>query len=75
MITYQVPTQRSVILAVYDVAGKMIRVLDQGVREAGLYSIRWDGTDDFGRTVASGVYFCRLEMGDVVHTKKIIMVR
>ncbi len=53
-----------VSLRVYDVSGRLVRVLVDEVREAGSYEAVWDGTNDKGRGIASGIYFCRMEAGD-----------
>jgi hypothetical protein len=47
-------------LAVYDVAGRLVAVLSDGPAAAGEHEARWDGRDDSGRPVSSGVYFVRL---------------
>ena len=47
-------------LAVYDVQGRLVRTLSQGVRAAGAHTARWDGTDSQGTKVPAGVYFYRL---------------
>ena len=46
-----------------------------GRREAGIYTIRWDGRDDSGRALASGVYLCRLRAGGEAQTRKLLLVR
>lgn len=43
--------------------------------EAGLYRVEWNGKNDYGEYVSSGIYFYRLEAGDFVATKKIVLVR
>ena len=46
------------VLAIYDVLGQKVRVLVEDFVEAGYRSVVWDGRDDIGRDVASGVYLC-----------------
>ena len=46
-----------------------------GSREARQYTLRWDGRDDRGQSVASGVYLYRLRAGDQVQTRKLLMLR
>lgn len=62
-------------LAVYDLLGRRIRMLTEGVRSAGEYEVVWDGRDDFGQQVASGVYFYRLEMHGFSQTRKLTLTR
>jgi flagellar hook assembly protein FlgD len=47
-------------VTVYDVTGRLVRILADGVAEAGEHHVAWDGKDAHGRTVSSGLYFCRL---------------
>jgi flagellar hook assembly protein FlgD len=49
---------------IYDVAGRLVRVLIQGRMRAGEYRLRWDGRKDNGSPVSSGVYFFRVEIGN-----------
>ena len=64
-----------VILGVYDVLGRRIRTLIDGVQPAGEYLAVWDGTDDHGRSVASGTYFGRLQVGPVVDSRMMLLAR
>ncbi len=60
LIQYQLPEASKITLTIYNLFGQELRTLVAGQREAGCYSEIWDGRDDFGRRVASGVYFYRL---------------
>jgi hypothetical protein len=74
-IRYQLAAKGKVSLTVYNVLGQAVkRVVDQE-QDAGAYTVAWDGKDKSGRTVASGVYFYRLEAGAVSQTKKMVKVR
>ena len=64
-----------VSIRVYDVSGRLVRVLVDEIREAGSYEAVWDGANDAGRRTASGVYFCRMEAGDYERTVKMIQLR
>lgn len=59
----------------FDLAGQKVAVLEQGYREAGAYAIRWDGRDEHGTELASGVYLYRLQAGAQVETRKLVLVR
>lgn len=65
----------NVSLYVYDAAGRLVRVLVQERREAGIYKETWDGLDDSGRAVASGVYFYNINAGVFRETKKMVLMR
>ncbi len=62
-------------LRVYDVSGRLVRVLGDEVREAGAYEVAWDGTNNGGRATASGIYFCRMEATDYERTLKMVLLR
>jgi hypothetical protein len=62
-------------IVVYDVSGARIRLLAEGPFGAGEHRIRWDGKDDRGRDVASGAYFIRMDAGDEVSSRKVVLLR
>jgi len=64
-----------VTLAVYDATGRRVRTLVSGRREARSYDVAWDGRDDAGTRVASGVYFYRLTAGSFTQTKKMVLLK
>ena len=71
-----VAATREVRLAVHDVRGRRVRSLYDGPLAAGWRTVVWDGQDDGGRAVASGVYFLRAEgAGAGVATRKLVLVR
>ncbi len=74
VIDYALPVAGAVSLTVYDAAGRPVRTLEQGVRDAGRYSVAWDGRNDGGETVAAGIYFYTLETDDTSATEKLIVV-
>ena len=74
-IDYQLAEDGFVELAVYNVLGQRVRTLEAGDHVAGTYSLLWDGRDDVGLDVASGVYFYRLETGNFTSTKRMILMR
>ena len=60
-IPYALPAQGRARLAIYDVAGRLVSVLVDGLRPAGEHTAVWNGEDDAGRPAASGVYIARLQ--------------
>lgn len=64
-----------VSLRVFDVSGKLIKVLLDNPMEAGKHFVDWNGTDRFGHSVASGVYFYRLNSSSYTQTKKMVLLR
>jgi flagellar hook assembly protein FlgD len=75
-IRYDVPAGGGrVDLAIYDARGSLVRRLLGGEEPAGRRQLRWDGRDDNGRTLATGVYFCRMSTPAGVHTRKMSLVQ
>ena len=74
-IIYEVSGSGPVRLRIFDAAGRVVRTLNQKIEVPGRYEIPWNGTDDGGRPVGSGVYFARLETPDGFFTHKMALVR
>ena len=74
-ILVRAPRRGPATLAVYDRLGREIRLVLDGVLEAGEHTVRWEGDDTNGRTVASGVYLYRLRAGGTSHTGTMLLLR
>ncbi len=74
-VRFGLPVSSPVSLRIYDTAGRLVRVLIDGHREAGHHEMTWDGLDGSGRPVASGVYFYRLAIGTFVEDRKMVLLR
>lgn len=74
-IRYHLPRATPVELAVFDVQGRKVRTLVEGLQPAGEKAVVWDGADDHNRAVPSGIYFCRLRAGAFRETKKMILLQ
>ena len=79
-IPFQLHAPAQVRLSIYDVRGARVRQLDLGYRAAGQYrtsagAAHWDGRDQHGAPVASGVYVYRLQAGPVAQGRKMLLVR
>ncbi|MDZ7266864.1 MAG: DUF5666 domain-containing protein [candidate division KSB1 bacterium] len=75
VIRFALPQAGQMRLAVYNILGQPVRTLMEGVRPAGEFQVTWDGRDNRGRQVASGVYFYRLEAQGQVQTRKLTLMR
>ncbi len=75
MIQYAVPRASNVSLVIYNVLGQKIRTLVDEPQNAGRFTVSWDGRDNFGRVVGSGVYFYRLNAGETSLVKKMLMLK
>lgn len=69
---FDLPSAVHVRIAVHGVGGRLVRRLADGDYEAGHHRATWDGRDDGGHPVASGIYFARLSAGDLVSTRRIV---
>ena len=76
-ISYSVPEGRSVNvnLRVYDIRGRLVATLINEVKEAGTYTVFWEGATDAGQKVASGVYFYRMQAGEYTQTRKMVVLK
>jgi len=75
MVHFSLPASEHVRLGLYDIQGRLVRSLVDGVRGAGPQQVLWDGRDHSGRSVASGTYFARLEAGGLQSVKSMVLVR
>jgi len=74
-IGYTLPTDCHITLTIYNMLGQKVRVLVNEHQNAGHKSVTWDGKDDQGREMTSGVYFCRIQAGDFVQSKKMVLMK
>jgi hypothetical protein len=74
-INYTLAEQTMVEISVYDVQGALVRKLVSGNQKPGIYCVIWNGDDNRGRSVASGIYFIRKEAGQHRQQEKIILIR
>jgi FlgD Ig-like domain/HYR domain len=74
-IEYTMSSRAPVSIEIFDASGKLVRRLDEGVREAGSYRVEWDGRDAANRPVSSGVYFCRLAGVKNAAARKMVMLK
>jgi hypothetical protein len=74
-IAFSLEAASKVKLMLYDVRGRFIKTLAGGIYSAGQHSVMWDGSDRQGQSVASGVYFYRMEAGTFTDTKKLILLK
>jgi len=75
VIKYQLTSSSPVSLKIYNLRGQEVRTLVNEIKAAGEYEINWDGKDNFGKGVASGVYVYRLQAGEQVAVNKLTLLR
>ncbi|MFC1712146.1 NosD domain-containing protein [Candidatus Poribacteria bacterium] len=79
-IPYRLSNDSQVTIRVYDMSGRMVCTLDLGHKTAGFYTAKskaayWDGKNEAGEQVSSGIYFYSIQAGDFTATKKMIVTR
>jgi len=73
-IVYQLPERARVKIAIYNLAGQLITTLVDELKPAGSYAMQWNGKDDRGGKLASGVYLYRLETNHATQVKKMVLL-
>lgn len=74
-ISYQLPAISDVEIAVYNSLGQRVRTLVNARQPAGMYEVKWEGRDEGGNPVGSGVYFYRLQTRNFTETRKMLLLR
>jgi hypothetical protein len=74
-IKYSIAQDIDVSLVVYDVSGRRVRTLVDNHQRADVYKVTWDGVNDQGQRVASGMYFYKLVAGKFVQTRKMMLLK
>ena len=74
-VAYEVPQSSEVTIRVYDVTGKLVSTLVDGTVEPGRYAATWDGRNNSGEAVGSGVYFCTMETPTYHATTKMVLMK
>jgi hypothetical protein len=74
-IKYALRENSDVTLQIYNVLGQLVKTLVNTKQTAGFKEVQWDGTNDFGVKVASGIYIYRIQANDFVMAKKMIMMK
>jgi len=74
-IRYQLPTTTQVVLKIYNTFGQEVRTLVNARQPAGVNAVVWDGRDESGKEVSSGIYIYRLQTGESIQSRKLSFVR
>jgi hypothetical protein len=74
-ISFSMPQRENVRVEVYDILGKLVRTIVDKEVAAGNYSVVWEGNDQGGAKVASGMYFYRIQAGSFSSVKKMLMLK
>ena len=74
-IRFVLPDPSHVSLEIYHISGKRIATLRNSKENAGYHSMPWDGKDELGRSVAGGIYICRIQAGSFEKTIKMLLLK
>jgi hypothetical protein len=74
-ISFTLPQRSPVRIDLYNIVGQKVTTISDKVLPAGSHQVYWDGTDQNGQEIATGIYFYRLEARDFVETKKMVLLK
>ncbi len=74
-ITYYLPSDGNVRLDIFDICGRLVRTLANHNAFSGMNRVAWDGKNEVGQDIASGLYLCRFESGDYAATRRMTVIR
>jgi hypothetical protein len=74
-IRFELPVDQRVRLEIFNLRGQRVATLVDGIQAAGFREVTWNGTNDSGLNVSSGVYFCRFQAGDHVEVRKLVLLK
>ncbi|MCX6152514.1 MAG: T9SS type A sorting domain-containing protein [Ignavibacteriales bacterium] len=74
-IKYSLAFDSRVTLTIYNLLGQKVKTLFNGQQEAGFYTMEWNGTNEYGQQISSGMYIYRIEAGSFVSTKKMNLLK
>jgi hypothetical protein len=74
-IRFSLAADGKATLVIYDVAGRTVRTLVDGAQNAGPHAVVWDGTNDAGRVLPSGVYWCRLSAAGFTSNRRMVVLK
>lgn len=74
-IQFRLPKITEVSIQVFNINGKLVRTLFQGRKEAGEHFLHWDGTDELGGKISSGIYYYKMVAGSFSEAKRLILIK
>jgi len=74
-ITFGIPEESDVVIDIYNLMGQKIRTLVSERRQPGCYTVRWDGKNDAGRSLSTGMYICRMRAGSFQQIRKMVLLK
>jgi hypothetical protein len=74
-IQYDLPEPMKVNIAIYNLLGQKIKGIENKFQQAGTHTIHWNGSDQQGNPVSSGLYFCQMDSKDFKRSVKLLLLR
>ena len=74
-ISYQLSKADYVLLSIYDLTGKKVMTMVNERQPKGSYILKWNSTDNDGNVVSSGIYFYRIQIDNVIKTRKMLLAK
>ncbi len=74
MIRFTVPSNTNISLNIYDISGRLVRTLANGIPGTGSYFVVWDGKNEEGKEVPGGVYLYTMRAGAYKETRKLLLI-
>jgi len=75
IIEYAIRVPGKVTMEIYNILGQRVRIFVRENLEAGIHKMQWDGKDNLGRNLTSGVYIYRIESGNFAQSRKLVLLR
>jgi flagellar hook assembly protein FlgD len=72
---YNLPEDELVNITIYDIIGRQIKTLINSSQTAGYKSIQWNATNSTGQSVSAGVYLFKIQAGNFIQTKKMVLLK
>jgi flagellar hook assembly protein FlgD len=74
-IRYELPNNSHVEVVVYDILGRKVKIIEDSYTSAGVHEVVWNGIDNNGEEVSSGVYLFKVKAGEFIKQGKMVLVR
>ena len=74
-IKYDIPKKQHVQLYIFDILGRKVTTLINGIQQPGYLSVKWDGTDEHGINVSAGMYFYSIQAENFRQVKKMVLLK
>ena len=74
-ISYNLPKAESVSIVIYDMMGRLVRDLVSDYQSSGYKSIKWDATNNLGESVSAGMYFYKVDFGELKQVRKMLYIK